>query len=54
MAFILKDALPQPPKLYNVSIFNQLINKLQLILGINVHTAADAQETEAINFFLSN
>lgn len=52
--FLLKDALPQPPTKYNRSIFNQLINKLQLILGVNVQSKTEADETEAINFFIGN
>lgn len=54
MAKILPDILPQPPREYNYSSFSQLIRKLQQVLGIKVHTEEDADETEAINFFLSN
>jgi len=54
MGKILDTPLPQAPREYNIGIFNQLISKLQLVLGIKIHTSDDADETEAINFFLSN
>lgn len=54
MGRILKDSLPQPPPQYNQGVFNQLINKLQLILGINIQTKDEADEQEAIDFFMSN
>ena len=52
MAKILDSILPQATPDYERSIFDQLIKKLQLILGIKVHTEDDACETEAINYFL--
>ena len=54
MGKLLEGSLPQPTPVYNIGMFNQLIRKLQLILGISVHTTSDALETEAINYFLSN
>ena len=52
MAKILDSILPQATPEYSRSTFDQLIKKLQLILGIKVHTEDDAVETEAINYFL--
>jgi hypothetical protein len=49
---ILEGILPQATTEYSRSTFDQLIKKLQLILGIKVHTEDDAAETEAINYFL--
>ena len=54
MAKLLQDILPQPPREYNHGVFNQLIRKLQQVLGMNVQTVDDADEAEAINFFLAN
>ena len=54
MAKLLEGILPQPSPQYNYGYMHQLIRRLQQVLGINVHTADDADETEAINFFLSN
>jgi len=54
MARLLKDNLPQPTPQYNPGQFNQLVQKLQLILSQRVHTEDEADEDEAINFFLSN
>lgn len=54
MSKLLQDILPQPPREYNQGVFNQLIRKLQQALGMSVQTTDDAEETEAINFFLAN
>ena len=54
MAKLLQDILPQPAKDYNQGLFNQLIRKLQQALGLDVQTIEEADETEAINFFLNN
>jgi len=54
MARLLEGVLPQPQKEYNYGYMHQLIRRLQQVLGLNVHTTSDADETEAINFFLSN
>ena len=54
MAQLLKDILPHPPREYNHGVFNQLIRKLQQALGMDIQTIDDADETEAINFFLAN
>lgn len=54
MSKLLQSILPQPPVDYNQSQFNQLIKVLQAALGINVETKLDADEREAINYFLSN
>jgi hypothetical protein len=52
---LLEGILPQPPgRDYSSGYMQQLIRRLQQALGINVHTKNDADETEAINFFLSN
>ena len=51
---ILETILAQAPTKYNRTTFDQLIKKLQLVLGIKVHTEDDASETEAINYFLRN
>lgn len=53
MAKILEDILPQPPREYNQAQFNQLIKKLQLILNVDIQTSIEADEEEAINFFLN-
>lgn len=53
MAKILDTILPQAKADYDRSMFDQLIKKLQLILGVKVHTEDDASETEAVNYFLS-
>jgi len=53
MARLLKDSLPIPPPAYNQGIFNQLIRKLQLILRVGVQTTDEAEEQEAIDFFLT-
>ena len=51
---LLEGILPQPRPKYDYGYMHELIRRLQQILGINVHTKDDADETEAINFFLSN
>ena len=52
MAKLLDGFLPQAGEKYERTTFDQLIKKLQLILGIKVHTEDDASETEAVNYFL--
>ena len=47
---ILTGLLPKPPP--NNTYLETLVRKLQVLLGIQVHTEADAEETEAINYFL--
>jgi hypothetical protein len=54
MARLLKDILPQPPVQYNQGMLSELVRKLQYILGINIQTEDEAEEIEAVNFFLSN
>ena len=54
MAKILSTILPQPPREYRQGAFNQLIRTLQRILGIEIQTPDDVDETEAINFFIGN
>ena len=49
---ILDSILPQATDSYSRTTFDQLIKKLQQVLGIAVHTENDASETEAINYFL--
>ena len=52
MAKLLHDILPQPGEEYDKGKFNQLIRALQKALGVDVKTKDDAEEDEAINFFL--
>jgi len=54
MGQLLKDSLPQPPAQYNQNTFNQLIRKLQRILRTRIETKDEADEAEAIQFFISN
>lgn len=49
---LLDGMLPQATEQYSRITFDQLIKKLQLILGIRVFTEDDASENEAINYFL--
>ena len=49
---LLKDSLPIPTPTYNQGMFNQLIQKLQAILGINIVSRDEAEEREAIEWFL--
>ena len=50
---LLDGILPQPAEEYSKRVFAQLIEKLQKALGTKMHTGLDAEETEAINFFLN-
>jgi len=54
MAKILDGMLPDPPVEYNHGRFNEIIKRLQIVLGLNVHTQYAADEAEAVNFFLMN
>jgi len=54
MSRLLTDILPQPQKEYDQSQFNQLIKQLQLALSTNVETQVEAEEREAISYFLNN
>lgn len=49
---LLDGILPQATADYSRATFDQLIKKLQLVLGVKVHTEDDAAEVEAINYFL--
>ena len=53
MSKILDSILPQATPEYSRSTFDQLVKKLQLVLGIKVQTEDDASEDEAITYFLS-
>jgi hypothetical protein len=54
MAKLLDSILPQATPEYKQSMLDQLVKKLQLVLGINVQTQDEASEVEAVNYFLSN
>jgi len=54
MAKLLNQSLPIPPREYKQGMFNQLIRILQRTLMVDVPLPDDVDETEAINFFLSN
>ena len=49
---LLDSILPQATLEYSRTQFDQLIKKLQLVLGVKIHTEDDAAEVEAINYFL--
>jgi len=50
---LLNSMLPEPKAEYDHSLFSELIRKLQSALATNVQTKSDADEEEAINFFLN-
>jgi len=54
MPRILNNILPQPTAEYDVAQFNQLVKHLQLALALNVESKDDADEREAIAYFLNN
>ena len=54
MRRLLEGMLPQPGQHYDFGYMRQLVNRLQQILGVNVQTKTDADEIEAINWFLDS
>ncbi len=53
MSRLIPDKLPNPPVKYNQQQFNQLVRKLQLALSKDVELKQDANDREALDFFLS-
>ena len=54
MAKLFEGMLAQPPSEYNQGMLSQLIRVLQQVLGKNVKTTDEAEEDEAIHFFINN
>ena len=53
MARLLPGKLPDPPARYNREKFNQIVKKIQQVLKIPVEKEVDADDREALDFFLS-
>ena len=54
MTQLLPGKLPDPPVEYNQQQFNQLVREIQRVLKIPVEREVDAEDREALDFFLSN
>ena len=52
MAKLIETQLPQPPRTYLYSQFNQLIKRIQHALSKDIQTSDEAEEDEAVGFFL--
>jgi len=50
---LLQDKLPNPPREYNQQQFNEIIRKLQAALSKEVESLTDANDREALDYFLS-
>jgi hypothetical protein len=53
MARLLPGKLPDPPREYDYSSFDQIIKRIQQVLKVPVETQIDAEDREALDFFLS-
>ncbi len=53
MARLLPGKLPDPPIKYDHQKMNQIIRKIQQVLKVPVERENDAEDREALDFFLS-
>lgn len=53
MSKLLSTKLPNAPREYNQEQFNQIIRKLEAALAKNVELQVNAEDREALSFFLS-
>ena len=54
MPRLLDGRLAEPPVDYDQRQFVQLMRQLEQVLSKNVQTHSDAEDKEALDFFLSN
>ena len=53
MAKLATGRFPIAPQEYNATQFNQMMRQLQQILDIDIETKREAEDKEALDFFLS-
>ena len=53
MAKLMTGRFPVPPEKYNAAQFAQMMRQLQQVLDIDIETKREAEDKEALDFFLS-